>query len=106
MATMPKSNRNTNPIAKPSTFGEVFHFDIVYGSGTAIGGYRYALWLVDRAAQFVFQYRLKSLKEEELICTIGLFRRDCGGKLPARMIADCNFKLIGGKLAEFLEGTA
>eukprot|EP00957_Ditylum_brightwellii_P197012 15009238-Ditylum_brightwellii.AAC.1 len=106
MDTMQKSNQNTNPIAKPSTFGEVVHLDIVYRSGTAIGGYRYALWLVDRATQFVFQYPLKSLKEEELICAIHLFCRDCGGKLPARMIADQDFKLIGGKMAEFLEETA
>eukprot|EP00957_Ditylum_brightwellii_P062604 4751607-Ditylum_brightwellii.AAC.1 len=38
MATMPKKNGNTTPISKPSTFGEVAHFDIVYGPGTAIGG--------------------------------------------------------------------
>eukprot|EP00957_Ditylum_brightwellii_P062101 4713278-Ditylum_brightwellii.AAC.1 len=106
MATISKSKCNTSPIAKPSNFGDVVHFDIVYGTGTAIRGYRYALWLVDRATQFAFQYPLKTLKEEELLCTMRLFHRDCWGKLPARMLADIDFKLIRCKIAKFLEGTA
>mmetsp|Transcript_21148 Transcript_21148/g.26890 ORF Transcript_21148/g.26890 Transcript_21148/m.26890 type:complete len:438 (+) Transcript_21148:1038-2351(+) len=104
LATLPKSKRNTNPITKPEKFGDVVHFDIVYGLGTAIGGYRYALWLVDRATRYVFEYPLKTLQEDELLKAIQLFRRDCGGRLPSRMIADRDFKLIRGKMAEFLEG--
>eukprot|EP00957_Ditylum_brightwellii_P016299 1225853-Ditylum_brightwellii.AAC.1 len=104
MATLPKSKRNTDPITKPEKFGDVVHFDIVYSSGTAIGGYRYALWLVDRATQYVFEYPLKTLQEDELLKAIRLFQQDCGGQLPSRMIADRDFKLIGGKMADFLEG--
>eukprot|EP00957_Ditylum_brightwellii_P208397 15357231-Ditylum_brightwellii.AAC.1 len=104
LATLPKSKRNTNPITKPEKFGDVVHFDIVYGLGTAIGGYRYALWLVDRATRYVFEYPLKTLQEDELLKAIQLFRRDCGGRLPSRMIADRDFKLIRGKMAKFLEG--
>eukprot|EP00957_Ditylum_brightwellii_P176208 13417498-Ditylum_brightwellii.AAC.1 len=74
MATMPKRNRNTTLLQKPTTFGEVVHFDIVYGAGTSIGGYRYTLWLVDRATRYIFEYPLKSLKEDELLKAIHLFR--------------------------------
>eukprot|EP00957_Ditylum_brightwellii_P137557 10486707-Ditylum_brightwellii.AAC.1 len=39
MVTIPKALQNTTPLQKPAHFGDVFHFDIVYGTGTAIGGY-------------------------------------------------------------------
>eukprot|EP00957_Ditylum_brightwellii_P115091 8777630-Ditylum_brightwellii.AAC.1 len=39
MATLHKDVCNTSPLKKPAHFGEGFHFDIVYGTGTAIGGY-------------------------------------------------------------------
>ena len=45
---MPKKRRNTKPVPRPAAFGDVFHFDIGYGAGTAIGGIRYALFFVDR----------------------------------------------------------
>eukprot|EP00957_Ditylum_brightwellii_P186085 14167881-Ditylum_brightwellii.AAC.1 len=70
---MPKRDRNTTPITKPSTFREVVHFDIVYDAGTSIGGYRYALWLVDRVTRYAFEYPLKLLKDEELLKAIRLF---------------------------------
>ena len=40
MATMPKQCRNTAPLQRPERFVDVVHFDIVYSSGKAIGGYR------------------------------------------------------------------
>eukprot|EP00957_Ditylum_brightwellii_P004578 347976-Ditylum_brightwellii.AAC.1 len=78
MATLPKSNSNKSPVQKPQEFGEVFHYDIVHGAGTAIGGYRYVLWLVDRASRYIFEYPLKSLKETELLRAVKLFKRDLG----------------------------
>eukprot|EP00957_Ditylum_brightwellii_P010722 812645-Ditylum_brightwellii.AAC.1 len=54
MATLPKAMRSTPPLKKPARFGEVFHFDIVYGTGMAIGGYRCVLWLVDCTSRYVF----------------------------------------------------
>ena len=40
MTTMPKQCRNITPLQWTERFGDVVHFVIVYGSGTAIGGYR------------------------------------------------------------------
>eukprot|EP00957_Ditylum_brightwellii_P029789 2253212-Ditylum_brightwellii.AAC.1 len=53
MATLPKSDCNTSPIPCPKHFGDIFHYNIVYGAGTAIGGYRYTLWLVDRKTRLI-----------------------------------------------------
>eukprot|EP00957_Ditylum_brightwellii_P138396 10548694-Ditylum_brightwellii.AAC.1 len=53
MATLLQSNRNTSPIPCPKHFGNIFHYDIVYGAGTAIGGYHYTLWLVDRKTRLI-----------------------------------------------------
>eukprot|EP00957_Ditylum_brightwellii_P041433 3137316-Ditylum_brightwellii.AAC.1 len=67
MATLPKSNCNTSPIPRPKHFGDIFHYNIVYGAGTTIGGYRYTLWLVDRKTYLILEYPLKSLQEEEIL---------------------------------------
>ena len=61
MNTMPKQRRNTTPLQQPERFGDVVHFDIVYGFGTAICGYRYTLWFADRRSKHIEQYPLKYL---------------------------------------------
>ena len=53
MATIPKQCRNKTPLQRPEQFGDVVHFDIVYGSGSAIGGYRYSLWFVNRRSKHI-----------------------------------------------------
>eukprot|EP00957_Ditylum_brightwellii_P147840 11258103-Ditylum_brightwellii.AAC.1 len=44
------------------------------------------------------------LEEPELLIAFKKFTRDIGGQVPQRMITDRNFKIIGGKVAEFLQG--
>eukprot|EP00957_Ditylum_brightwellii_P107937 8233214-Ditylum_brightwellii.AAC.2 len=61
-ATLPKANRNTNPLEKPASNYAVVHYDIIYGLGMAIGGYWCALWHVDHHSQYIHQYPLKSLQ--------------------------------------------
>eukprot|EP00957_Ditylum_brightwellii_P199145 15180369-Ditylum_brightwellii.AAC.1 len=104
MATLPKSDRNTSPFPCPKHFGNIFHYNIVYGAGTAIGGYRYTLWLVDRKNCLILEYLLKSLQEEEIFHAIKLFVCDIGGSLPRKMIANHDFKLIGGTVHDYLAG--
>eukprot|EP00957_Ditylum_brightwellii_P019299 1455842-Ditylum_brightwellii.AAC.1 len=74
MATLPKSNHNTFPLPCPCSFGNAFHCEIFYGTGTAI-----------RRAMKLF------------VC-------DIGGSPPFRMIANWDFKLIGGMVHKFLTG--
>ena len=96
MTAMPKQRRNTTPLQRPERFGDVVYFDIVYGSVTDIGGYRYALWFADRQSKHIEQYPLYSLASDELIKALHLFRNDVGGRYPDKMIGDRDFKLIGG----------
>eukprot|EP00957_Ditylum_brightwellii_P003892 296243-Ditylum_brightwellii.AAC.1 len=103
MATVPKANKNTDPIKKPTQFGEVFHYDIVYGAGTAIGGYCYALWLINRHSHLIKEYPLRNMEKSELLATFKKFTRDNGGQVPWQMITNCDFKLIGGHIAEYLQ---
>ena len=72
MATMPKKHRNITPLQRPDRFGDVVYCDIVYGSGTAIGGYRYTLWFVERRSKHIEQYPLKSLAYNELLKALRL----------------------------------
>ena len=104
MSTMPKQLRNITPLQRPEQFGDFFHFDIFYGSGTAIGGYRYALWFVYRRSKRIDQYPLKSLASDDLLKALRLFLRDMGGRYPNKIIGDHNFKLIVGQVAVALEG--
>eukprot|EP00957_Ditylum_brightwellii_P121105 9237026-Ditylum_brightwellii.AAC.1 len=87
MATLPKVKHNTSPLSCPRSFGATFHYDIVYGANTAIGG-----------------YPLKSINEEEILCAMKLFVRNISSSLPSKMIAGCDFKLTGGTGHEFLAG--
>ena len=50
------------------------------------------------------KYPHKSLESDELLKALRLFRRDMGGRYPDKMMAGCNFKLIGGQVSEALEG--
>ena len=94
----------TTPLQRLERFGDVVYFDIFYGSGTAIDGYRYALWFVDRCSKHIEQYPLNSLASDELLKELHIFRRDTGGRYPDKMIGECNFKIIGGQVAAVLVG--
>ena len=104
MSTMPKKRRKTTPLQQPERFGDVVHLDILYRYGTAIGGYQYTLWFVDRRSKYIEQYPLKSLESDKLIKSLRLFRRDMGDRYPDKIIGDRNFNRIGGQVAADLEG--
>ena len=46
-----RPKRNKSPLELPTSLGDVVHVDILFGAGTSIGGYRYALFLVDKATR-------------------------------------------------------
>ena len=102
MSTMPKKRRKTTPLQQPERFGDVVHFDILYGYRTAIGGYQYTLWFVVRRSKYIEQYPLKSLESDKLIKSLRLFRRDMGDRYPDKIIGDRDFNRIGGQVAAAL----
>jgi hypothetical protein len=47
LATIKKSARNTTPVPRPSSFGDVIHMDIVFGTNVSIGNIHYSLLFTD-----------------------------------------------------------
>ena len=101
-ATLPKSNRNTKPIPRPSKYGQIWHYDVVYGNGRAIGGIHYALFFVDRKSRYKMIFGLKDLKQDSITRAIKQFIRKVGF-YPDELIADRDFKIIGEHVDDILE---
>ena len=100
-ATLPKRKRNNkSPVARDN---QVYHYDIGYGNGRAIGGVHYALFIVSRQRRTKYIFGLKNLKETTIIRQLQNFVRTIG-HYPAEMIADRDFKLIGEHVDTFFKG--
>ena len=100
-ATLPKRKSNKVPIPKPPAFGEIWHFDIVYGNGRAIGGIQYGLFFVDRYSRYKILLGLKDLSKESLHKAMMNFIRTIGF-YPRELIADRDFRLIGDNIDSLL----
>jgi hypothetical protein len=46
-ANLKKAPRNTTPVPRPSSFGEVMHMDVVFGPDIAVGNIHYGLLFTD-----------------------------------------------------------
>ena len=96
VATIHRSKRNTTPLPLPHAFGDIMHMDIIFGSVTAIEGFRYGLFIVDRATRCRFILPMKILKND-LLPTLQKFCNDIGF-IPKRIITDFDHKLMGQKV--------
>jgi len=47
-ATLHKSPRNTTPVVRPTSFGDVIHMDIIFGPAISLGNIHYGLLFMDR----------------------------------------------------------
>ena len=101
-ATLPKKNANTSAIPKPPEFGQVWHFDIIYGNGRAIGGIQYGLFFVDRFSRYKILIGLLDLSKQQLRKAMKKFIRILGF-YPRELIADRDFRLIGDNINDLLE---
>ena len=99
IATIDKSKRNTTPLTLPQNFGDLVHCDILYGSETSIKGFRYALYIIDKATRFKFVYGLKSLRD-----ILPVFKRFCAdiGFVPKELRTDFDTKLMGAQMQSFM----
>ena len=99
IATIDKNKRTTTPLTLPQSFGDVVHCDILYGSNTAIKGFRYALFLIDKATRFKFVYGLRSLTN-----VLPVFKRFCAdiGTVPKELRTDFDKKLMGTNMQSFM----
>jgi len=103
-ATLPKRGHNTKPVSHPQSFGDVFHYDIGYGNGRAVGQIHYALFIVDRKTRMKFIFGLKNLHTTTIQYQLRKFLRQ-RGKFPTQMIADGDFKLVGEEIEQIMEHT-
>ena len=99
-ATLPKSPRNTLPVPRPSSFGEVIHVDIVFGPEVSIGNIHYGLLFVDRFSRVSYIYPLQNLTWDIRRQLDAFFAHL--GFLPKHLISDFDTKLIGGKARDHL----
>ena len=101
-ATLPKRNKNSTAVLRPQHVGDIFHYDISYGNGRAIGDIHYVLFLVCRKTRNKYVFGLKNLEHDTILQQMKKFIRTIG-KYPLEMIADHDFHLIGQAIDNFLE---
>jgi hypothetical protein len=75
--------------------------DIAFGNCVAVGGYCYALILVDCTTQYNWTFGLKTLSSADIITAFHLF---CiaAGSLARCFYPDCDLKLFGLAVSEYL----
>jgi hypothetical protein len=99
-ASIKKSARNTTPVSRPSSFGDVIHMDIVFGPEVSLGNVHYALLFTDRYSRMTYLYPLQNLTSDIRKQMESFFAHL--GFVPKRVISDFDTKLIGGKAREYL----
>jgi len=100
LATLRKTPRNTTPVPRPESYGDVMHIDIVFGPEVAIGNFHYGLLFADQFSRMNYLYPLQNLtsdikKQIEAFFAHIEFPPHC-------LISDFDLKLIGGKAREYL----
>jgi len=88
-------------IKKRRKYLDKVHLDIVYGDCVSLGGFRYALVLVDVATRYCWLYGLTSLTSRSIVSALETFRSDAGA-VPRTFHADFDKKLIGGKALKWI----
>ncbi len=73
--------------------------DIAFSNSLSIGGFRYALILVDRATQYNGAYGLKNLLLDAILAVIQLFCA-AAGSLAICFHCDCDLKLFGTAISK------
>jgi hypothetical protein len=75
--------------------------DIAFGDYILVGGFRYALILVDRGTRYNWVYGLKDLLSDFILSALRYFKADAGSY--ARCFrSDCDAKLFGTRIQEHL----
>jgi hypothetical protein len=80
---------------------DAVHIDIAFGDCLSIGGFRYALILVDRATRYNWTFGLKSLSSDCILAALRIFCA-AAGSLARCFYCDCDSKLIGTAITEYL----
>jgi hypothetical protein len=93
-STIPKSTRGGTIDRTKSCFLDVVHVDIAFGDYVSVGGFCYALFLVDQATHYNWVYGLKDLSGNSILSVLRSFKADAGSYALCFRL-DCNTKLFG-----------
>jgi hypothetical protein len=80
---------------------DAVHMDIAFGNGLTIGGFQYALILVDRGTCYNWTFGLKTLSSDCIFLVLHLFLA-AAGSFTRCFYCDCNTKLFGTAISEYL----
>ncbi len=75
--------------------------DIAFGDCVLVGGFHYALILVDRATHCNWVYGLKDLLSDSILSALRYFKADAGSYAHC-FRSDCDAKLFGTRIQEHL----
>ena len=100
-ATIPKAKRGAPLDWTSYHYLDAVHMDIAFGDRVSVGGYRYALILVDRATCYNWAFGLKTLSSECILAALCLFRT-AAGSLARCFYCDCDTKLFGWAISDYL----
>jgi hypothetical protein len=100
-ATIPKSKRGGTLDRTKYCYLDAVHMDIAFGDGVSVGGFRYALILIDRATWYNWTFGLKDLSSASIISALRLFRA-LAGSVARCFYSDCDLKLFGSAVSEYL----
>jgi len=100
-ATIPKAKRGGAIDRAESRFLDIVHMDIIFGDCILVGGFCYALVLVDRATRYNWVYGLKDLSADSILSALRNFKADASSY--ARCFrSDCDPKLFGKRIWDHL----
>jgi hypothetical protein len=89
------------PIKKRRRFLDKVHMDIVFGDCLSLGGFKYALLLVDVATRYSWIFGLQSLTGTSITDAFEAFVAEAGA-VPRVFHADFDKKLIGGSALRWI----
>jgi hypothetical protein len=75
--------------------------DIAFGKCLSLGGFLYALILVDRATWYNWAFDLKNLSSDAILATIRLFCA-VAGSLAICFYCDCDLKFFRNTISKYL----
>jgi transposase InsO family protein len=89
------------PLLQPRKYLDKVHLDIVFGDCLALGGFRYAIVLVDVATRYCWVFGMQALTSNEIISALNSFT-SIAGMVPKTFHSDFDQKLIGGKARQWI----
>ncbi len=100
-ATIRKAN-NWGPLEHQKyKYLDAVHMDIAFGDCLSVGGFQYALILVDCATQYNWAYGLQNFSLDAILSAILLFKAAVGS-LARCFYCDCDHKHFGTAISRYL----